>query len=1569
MLLLTLLPLVGWAQGLNTGDVLKVGGYDVTISNKLVVLGGESATIPTLRSITKGEGAGQKTYSYELGAIYGTDGKAVDALTKVGSYFQQVTVTVTEDPLETQSLYVPFMVVKTGSDYFTTENIWWWKPFNASVGDITKEPNDQTNEHGILYYYYKYQWTWQGSPTDDYDSSTEKPAWTAIGKQTDWRALMFPQINYAVKGLDRVGDDPANWEKYAVYASYKVRTNPDATPAEYKWKETYTQYDGGKPALLPRGGYWMISIPELYAGKYPLASTQDDVNDLQIGKGYVLKYDADGNTVLQNGDLVTDDNANIQDALEADFNWDYVKLYLAPQEAPFTLTATLASPTTIYNRENTASPTLANVTYVGKNGEQDVTANASVKWYYEGTAVTTFGKAGKYIGVVTYNDAVAIAEYTVTSVPDAVILKPAYTTKVYGQNDPLPKYVVASESGIVPGDNFDAEILPFIFLARSDEDAVATRENVGDHKYYIAFTDDYRAGKCNYEIVIQDNHSLLTITQAPLTITVSPASKKYKGAEPTAFTYTVTNENQLKFDDEATGTPGVNDIITEITRAQGEQVNPAGYEFTAVSKNYNVVASNKFVITPTDEVDGLQFAFKDGPSYVYKGTAYTPEFTLTDPAFDPVYTLKDGVDYEVSAVVYENNVDAGTADVKVTLKGSYSGVATGHFTITQKELTIKAKSYSYDPGAGNYEFTYDGFVEYEVTGETEPYKENETNQALRNTEDVKYFVAPTAPVVTKGQMKEQDVYELVVSTSGALAKNYKFKTQNGMLALNGTEPIRVSAVAFTKEYDGEGVDPEDLEIKVENGENEDITRLVAADLVLSSGPVYDIAVKQTGKNGTANATIPNVGKYDITLQGATVTKDYTIVYEGLENGCTITPRKITLIAEDKTKVFGAAVPTLTARVAEGVEGADGKIHGGLIGNDTPQSIGLINNGPNNTGYNVTLSSPYQLTQQYPWSAGYWSTTGEHATVVKYSTEGLITEDTRYPISIAWRQNSSNGIFGNYQVNETKQGKLEVLKAKVTIAAKDDTKQFGADDPIFTITVTPQTWTVGEGADAVQYTTPMSVATVDNMAGFWAITRTDKNAANNAGETVGEHQTLALSLTEAGTKAQDFEITASDRKGILTITAAKLHVAAKGQWIYYGGSINPYDVIITLPCKKSDNTPDGTRTIQWTKRSVVDGQPAELTPAQQADNDLIESIGRLAIAAGKDQVGTNYDAFEFNLSNTSNYALDEEYNEGGYVEGFKNNTLLVYPLEEIPLDSVMLAEICDKPLWQVLEDHKGNVVTFIMPRRTMVPDDWYAWVLPFDITPRDLSRAWGYAGFTRLDTEKSTGKTVIFKQTTTMLSANEPFLAKVDQRIEKTAPKLTDAQKAELKANTALTKKGFVWPDNPTENDYINAWKIVNDVQYRFMDEIKFCNKLIPAEDADGNEIFYAINDEPVNPSIGEAGNVNFVGLYTEKTGVDATQLYLARASGRPIYEFWPGGANSASVVLRNTNAYLQFTTAEAAAGARIFIEDEDGNITAINGVEGESTVNSEGLYNVAGQRVNKARKGIYIQNGKKVLVK
>ncbi len=107
------------------------------------------------------------------------------------------------------------------------------------------------------------------------------------------------------------------------------------------------------------------------------------------------------------------------------------------------------------------------------------------------------------------------------------------------------------------------------------------------------------------------------------------------------------------------------------------------------------------------------------------------------------------------------------------------------------------------------------------------------------------------------------------------------------------------------------------------------------------------------------------------------------------------------------------------------------------------------------------------------------------------------------------------------------------------------------------------------------------------------------------------------------------------------------------------------------------------------------------------------------------------------------------------------------------------------------------------------------------------------------------------------------------------------------------------------------------------------------------------------------GIVEFTGLYQTKTGLAANERTV-------LSDKWY--TNIPSATLTALTAYLKTLGANAPV---ITLEEPDGTVTSINTVEtanGKSSI--ESLYNLNGVRVQgTAEKGVYIQNGKKVIVK
>ncbi len=123
----------------------------------------------------------------------------------------------------------------------------------------------------------------------------------------------------------------------------------------------------------------------------------------------------------------------------------------------------------------------------------------------------------------------------------------------------------------------------------------------------------------------------------------------------------------------------------------------AGGEVTVVVSgkgNYaGEVSTRGFKMADPVVVHSLQDAgirFEDYATHIYDGIAFEPKVTIS---FDGE-ELEEGVDYSLS---YQNNVDAGTAEVIATGMGVYVGTATATFTIERAPVC--------DPVVNNREYT------------------------------------------------------------------------------------------------------------------------------------------------------------------------------------------------------------------------------------------------------------------------------------------------------------------------------------------------------------------------------------------------------------------------------------------------------------------------------------------------------------------------------------------------------------------------------------------------------------------------------------------------------------------------------------------------------------------------------------------------------------------------------------------------------------------------------------------------------------------------------------------------
>ena len=258
------------------------------------------------------------------------------------------------------------------------------------------------------------------------------------------------------------------------------------------------------------------------------------------------------------------------------------------------------------------------------------------------------------------------------------------------------------------------------------------------------------------------------------------------------------------------------------------------------------------------------------------------------------------------------------------------------------------------------------------------------------------------------------------------------------------------------------------------------------------------------------------------------------------------------------------------------------------------------------------------------------------------------------------------------------------------------------------------------------------------------------------------------------------------------------------------------------------------------------------------------------------------------------------------------------------------------------DNTGNTLYNVeVTDRSLNLEKWNVVVLPFDITPYEFTQAIGrYAVFNTLESANTANNTVTFKLQLNNLKANEPFLVKP----EKTK---TDAAATETIALTQFNDRYIVAPANgvPQKTDVAgvkfvgtyNAFDLKLDEDWTGDVITSNSVKYIADGGAAGSEISYLSG-----------------GKFVTATKTISGTKYSRETLGVTF-----------------TRAYLDFNES-ALSAPLITVEEADGSTTAISEITAEGVaVAAEGWYTIDGIKLQgvPTQKGVYINNGKKIVVK
>ena len=220
--------------------------------------------------------------------------------------------------------------------------------------------------------------------------------------------------------------------------------------------------------------------------------------------------------------------------------------------------------------------------------------------------------------------------------------------------------------------------------------------------------------------------------------------------------------------------------------------------------------------------------------------------------------------------------------------------------------------------------------------------------------------------------------------------------------------------------------------------------------------------------------------------------------------------------------------------------------------------------------------------------------------------------------------------------------------------------------------------------------------------------------------------------------------------------------------------------------------------------------------------------------------------------------------------------------------------------------------------------WNFMVLPFSVTPMEFITAInGYAVFNTLKSANVEKNTVSFSLNIDEIPANTPFLVKPVENVNFTTT-----------ANNVTTYLTFA-------GQKIESTNLVNGV-----------------------------------PTYTNIAKVHFIGTYVNDTQNNggSNVLYAYAKDGKPTIGPATNNGEAAAFTYPATSAILELSDDFAASGNApvILIEEADGSTTVIRNINAEGVaVPAEGWYNLNGVKLQGAptEKGIYINNGKKVIIK
>jgi autotransporter-associated beta strand protein len=555
---------------------------------------------------------------------------------------------------------------------------------------------------------------------------------------------------------------------------------------------------------------------------------------------------------------------------------------------------------------------------------------------------------------------------------------------------------------------------------------------------------------------------------------------------------------------------------------------------------------------PTGSVE-----FYNGSNALGAGTTLNGSGTSATSTFT-ISTLAAG-SYPISAVYTTTG----------TLLGSTSSTLTQ--TVNQAPLTITASNLTkvYGGALPSLTASYSGLVN------------GDTSASLT-----------TQPTLSTTGTAHSDTGVYTITASGAIDSNYSISYVNGSLIVTAA-PLTITAGNRTKAYGAV------------------LPTLTASYSGFVDGDTAANLTTQPTLTTTAIAS-SHVGTYAITASAA-ADPDYTISYVG--GTLSVTQAELTVTAVNQTKVYGAAVPSLTASYSGFV---NGDTAASLTTQPTLTTTATASSHVSGNPYSITASGAADADYAITYAAGSLTVTTAALTItannqtmvygaalptLTASYSGFVNGDTsaslttQPTLSTTGTASSNSGTYSitgsaaadaDYSISYVA-GSLTITQAALTITANNQSKIYGANLPALTVSYTG--FVNGDGPAALD-----TVPTVSTAA----------TATSDTG---------AYAINVSNADAIDYAI--SYGAGTLTVTPASLTISAHNQTKFYGAALPALTATYTGFVNGDTSaslTTQPTLTTTATASSHVAGSPYTITAggAVDADYSIAYATGALTV---------------------------------------------------------------------------------------------------------------------------------------------------------------------------------------------------------------------------------------------------------------------------------------------------------------------------------------------------------------------